>query len=78
MYTLIDALEKELEKPIRHVLCSHQPILREGEELKEFLEYMTEDRMEKSEAVDMGSTIHTYQVTEKNREWTLVLDKDKI
>ena len=78
MYTLIDALEKELEKPIHHVLCSHQPILREGEELKAFLEYMTEDRMEKSEAVDMGSTIHTYQVTEKNREWTLVLDKDKI
>ena len=78
MKTLIRTLEEGTGTEIRHVLCSHQPMIREGKELKEFLAYMTDERMKEAPAADMGSTIRTHQVTEEGKGWTLIFDRDKI
>ena len=68
----------EQDDDIRYVICPHQPEPRNGDELKEYLAYMTDERMAEASAVDMGSPINTHQVNEKRNEWILVLDKDKI
>lgn len=76
MLNLIRVLEQDDE--IGHVICSHQPMPRNGNEMKKYLAYMSDERMAKAPAVDMGSPINTHQVTEERHEWVLVLDKDKI
>ena len=76
MVNLIRTLEQDDD--IRYVICPHQPEPRNGDELKEYLAYMTDERMAEASAVDMGSPINTHQVNEKRNEWILVLDKDKI
>ena len=77
MIRCIDSLEKEAGEEILHVLCSHQPNPREASELKEFLAYMTEERLRSAPPVDMGTPINTHQVTEENRGWVLLFDADK-
>ena len=74
MKQLIRVLERDAE--IRYVLCSHQPTIRNGKELKDYLDYMTDERITAAPAVDMGSEINTHQIVKD--EWTLVFDKSKI
>ena len=76
MVSLVSTLEVETGRRISKVLCSHQPAAREGNELKRFLEYMTDERMRAASAIDMGLAIDTRQVT--NNEWTLIFDYGKI
>ena len=72
MLRLIRLAEETM--PLQHVLCSHQPMLREGSEVKEFLDYMTNDRLRSAPPVDMNSPIQTRAIQEPARGWTLVFD----
>ena len=76
MRMLINALEQVSGSGIGRVLCSHQPMLRTGEELKSFLAYMTDERLKAAPPVDMGAPIDTHQIVKD--EWTLVFDQSKI
>ena len=77
MLSLIRTLEEESGTEITKVLCSHQPMVREGSELKAFLAYMTDERLEAAPAVDMGAPINTHQVVLPEKDWTLLFDADK-
>lgn len=77
MKTLIRALEADGTE-IRTVVCSHQPMAREGKELKAFLEYMTDGRMKAALAVDMGAPIDTRQIVKDPEGWVLLFDFEKI
>ena len=74
MKELIRTLEEESGREIRHVICSHQPMMREGRELKGFLEYMTDERMKEAPMVDMGAPIRTHQVVSEADGWVLIFD----
>ena len=76
MVSLITALESGKSAAVSHVLCSHQPMLREGCEIKGFLAYMTDERMRNAPFVDMGAPINTHSIVRD--EWTLIFDADKI
>ena len=76
MLELVHILEQEEGKEIACVLCSHQPMPREGKEMKDFLAYMTDERMMKAPAVDMNAPIDTHQIVKG--EWTLLFDRQKI
>ena len=76
MLSLIRTLEEDGGE-ISHVICSHQPMVREGSELKAFLAYMTDERLDSAPAVDMGAPINTHQVRKEPEDWTLIFDKDK-
>ena len=78
MVRVIHALEKETGSSINTVLCSHQPASRPGIELKEYLAYMTDDRLLSAPSVNMNSPIHTRQVSCPERGWTLIFDADKL
>ena len=78
MLELIRALEEESGRKIRNVLCSHQPMLRTGEELKGFLNMATEERLAEGPAVDMGAPINTHELRDDRRGWQLVYDYDKL
>ena len=77
MKTLIQALG-EKGKEIRKVLCSHQPMVREGKELKDFLAYMTDERLREAPSVDMGVPIDTHQIVKEPEGWVLLFDRAKI
>ena len=77
MKELIRTLEEESGREIRHVICSHQPMMREGRELKGFLEYMTDERMKEAPMVDMGAPIDTHQVVSEADGWVLIFDYNK-
>ena len=77
MKELIRTLEEESGREIRHVICSHQPMMREGRELKGFLEYMTDERMKEAPMVDMGAPIRTHQVVSEADGWVLIFDYNK-
>ena len=76
MLSLINALEEGQGREIRKILCSHQPAERAGNELKEFLAYMTDARIKEASGVDMGSAIDTRRVV--TDKWTLIFDYSKI
>ena len=76
MSSLITALEKGTGKALGKVLCSHQSDMRDGTEIKGFIEYMTDKRMKEAPSIDMGAPINTHQITKD--QWTLVFDYDKI
>ncbi len=76
MLELVRLLEQDERYEIAHVLCSHQPMLREGKEMKDFLAYMTDERLANAPAVDMNAPIDTHQVQQDG--WTLLFDKQKI
>ena len=78
MKKLTDVIETKSKKEIRHVICSHQPMLREAHELKDFLDYMSDERMINSPAVDMGAPINTHEVRNDRKGWQLIFDYDKI
>ena len=76
MKTLIQTLEAEGTE-IRKVLCSHQPMAREGKELKDYLAYMTDERIREAPAVDMGVPVDTHQIVKEPEGWVLVFDRAK-
>ena len=78
MKELIRTLEEENGRAIGHVICSHQPMMREGSELKGFLTYMTDERMKEAPMVDMGAPINTHQVVSKPDGWVLIFDYRKL
>ena len=77
MKELIAGLEKETGEEIRHVLCSHQQKPRQAKEVKAFLEYVDDERLDSAPAVDMGEPIQTHEIHKEPEGWTLVFDKDK-
>ena len=46
-------------------------------ELKAFLEYMDDERLESAPAVDMGVPIETHEIRKEPEGWTLLFDKGK-
>lgn len=78
MLDLIRTLEEEKGMQVMHVICSHQPMIRNGSELKAFLAYMTDERLNSAPAVDMGAPINTHQICKEPEGWTLVYDYDKL
>ncbi len=77
MKTLIRELENDGTE-IKTVVCSHQPMAREGKELKAFLEYMTDDRIKAAPAVDMGAPVDTHQIVKEPEGWVLLFDLEKV
>ena len=77
MISLIRELEDEYKTEITGIICSHQSMVREGSELKRFLAYMTDERLDRAQAVDMGTEIKTHQVLKEPEGWTLVFDSNK-
>jgi len=76
MKHMLNGIESAYAAGIRNVICSHQPMVREGTELKDFLDYMTDDRLREAPAVDMGAPIDTHRI--EREQWTLVFDMNKI
>ena len=74
MLRFVRAAEEEAGISLRHVLCSHQSALYDGAEMKEYLAYMTDDRLQSAKPVDMNSPIATRAVSDPARNWTLVFD----
>ena len=77
MLKLVAALEKEAGGEILSVLCSHRAAPREGRELKEFLAYMTDERLLGAEKVETGTPIDTREVTLPEKGWVLLFDAAK-
>ena len=77
MVRLLSALEEESGAGILHVLCSHQPNLREASELKEYLSWITEDCLESAPYVDTGTPINAHEAINPVRGWVLRFDADK-
>ena len=77
MQAVLPAIEKETGAGIRQVLCSHQPAPREGAELREYLDYMNDDRLAAAPSVDMNSPIRTCQAACPDRGWVLIFDAEK-
>jgi len=78
MLEALEQLEAVNGCSVEHVLCSHQPMLRSGKELKDYLFFMTLEKMEKSPAVDMGAPIRTHEIRKDPEGWQLVFDYDKL
>ena len=78
MNRFLRAAEQESGDFPENVLCSHQPAPRAGEELREFLAYMTDDRLRQAPPVDMNSPVRTCAVTRPDRGWTLLFDADRL
>ncbi len=74
MLRFIPAAERETGAALRHILCSHQSVPHEADELKEFLAYMTDDRLQSAPPVDMNSPIRTRAVSNSLRNWLLIFD----
>ena len=77
MILLIDQLENATGSDILHILCSHQPAPREGAELKAFLDYMTEARLQTAEKVEIGTPVDARQVVCPEKNWVLLFDAAK-
>lgn len=78
MKELIRVLEEESGRGIRYVICSHQPMMRKGEELRAFLDYMTDERMKDVPGIDMGAPISTHEIRNDKMGWQLIFDYDRI
>ena len=78
MLQLMRYIEEEKGSIISHVLCSHQSMVKSGEELRKFLSYMSYERIRKAPAVDMGAPINTHMILKEPEGWTLIFDMDKI
>jgi glyoxylase-like metal-dependent hydrolase (beta-lactamase superfamily II) len=75
MKELLGALEEE--GGVEKVLCSHQPMIREGTELKDYLEWVTEGILEGAEESDMSPEIRVRRALKPERGWELAFDWDK-
>ena len=76
MTELIRTIETTYGRQISKIVCSHQPEAHEGRELKDYLDYMTDEKLKEAPAVDMGAPINTHQVVKD--EWVLLFDQSKI
>ena len=77
MKEMILNLEEESGREIKHVICSHQPMMRKGEEMKDFLSYMTDKRMRTAPRIDMSAPINTHDIRNDEKGWQLIFDQDK-
>ena len=77
MISLIQTLESTDGSDIRFIFRSHQSDIIQGIEVKQYLAYMTDSRLDEAPAVDMGVPIDTHQVRNDENGWTLVFDKEK-
>ena len=78
MKTAVRTLECINHTEIQYVICSHRPEIRTGKEIKEFLNYMTDQRMKDAPETDMGAPINTHSICSDNNEWILIFDQSKI
>ena len=78
MARVIPALEARMGAAFDTVLCSHQAAPRRASELKEYIAYMTDERLDAAPAVDMNSPIRTREVSCPERGWVLVFDDAKL
>ena len=78
MKTAVRTLECRNHTEIQYVICSHRPEIRTGKEIKEFLNYMTDQRMKDAPETDMGAPINTHSICSDNNEWILIFDQSKI
>lgn len=78
MLALLKRLEETEGSLPRHALCSHQPMLRDGAEVKAFVEYMTDAVLDSAPPVNMNSPIRTHEVRNDAMGWNLVFDRDKL
>ena len=53
-------------------------MMREGDEIKGFLEYVTDERMKEAPSIDMGAPINTHEIRDDKKGWQLIFDHDKI
>ncbi len=74
MLRFVRAAELDTGSPLRHILCSHQPNLHDADEMKDFLAYMTDDRLQNAPPVDMNSPVQTRAVSDPARNWLLIFD----
>ena len=77
MKQLIAEIEEEAGSEIIYVLCSHLGGPRQASELKDYLAYITDERLDGAPAVDMGWPINTHEVTVPEKGWVLLFDMDK-
>ncbi len=81
MLGLLDTLESSTGERVQTVLCSHQAEPRKGEELRAFLEYMTDERLQAAPPVKMNGMygqIDTREAACPERGWTLIFDRNKL
>ena len=64
--------------PFRHVLCSHQPMLKTRADLAALVEGMTDQVLRSAPAVDMGSEIDTHEARLPDGSQVLVFDRGKL
>ena len=75
MTKLLDSLERK--QGIKKVLCSHQPMLREGTELLDYLSWITPSVLEKAEKSGISNEIRVHRAFLPERGWELLFDADK-
>ena len=75
MHSLLRGLEQE--GGVTRVLCSHQPMMREGKELKEFLAWATPERLDEAEKSEISSDIRVRRISDTQRGWELLFDGNK-
>ena len=63
--------------PFDTALCSHQPMIRSGEEVRNYIRSLTDERLEQAERVDMNPNIHTRQARPDGPESVFVFNWDK-
>ncbi len=75
MTELLNGLEKEggTEK----ILCSHQPMIREGTELKEYLLWVSPSVLEGAERSDISREIRVHRAVRPEKGWELMFDAEK-
>ena len=78
MKELIRSIEAEYGREISHVICSHQPMMRDGSELKGFLNYITDERLTEAAEIDMNAPIDTHEIRNDKNGWQLIFDRSKL
>ena len=63
--------------PVEWVLCPHQPDLFPAQTVRDYLAYLTDERLRQADPVNMGSDIQTRQLCWENGRFTLVFDAAK-
>ena len=81
MIRLLELLERAQGERVETVLCSHQAGPRKGSELRDFLAYMTDDRLRAAPPIAMNIELYgeipTHQAACPEKGWALVFDYDK-
>ena len=76
MLRLLEGLEASTG--VQKILCSHQPMIREGTELKAYLQWITPKVLASAERSPLSSEINVRRAFREDRGWELFFDADKI